>query len=283
MSFSILSYMDSLTITKEFPSEYTVECPICGGKLKIRKSNGAYTCYTNYCSSFDIRNKIAPLEGDYVDTQRHRYEPPQVQPIDFPNQFYLNHIKKRYRYEEVLPKDGVLTYYYSKRQRIKRIEISSSTKQFLPETLCQGSWFIGTNNETFPFYNKLFFEQAWVQQHDKLANIVLVAEGEKKANITTALTGVLLLSPAGYCYSERHLLKVIHDCSKYVDGFIYLPDNDVPGNKKAVLFQKSCWKLGIPCRISDLSHFFESSGDDILDIVRRQNISSAAQLTKVIL
>lgn len=283
--FSILKHLDKLLVIKDLPTEYTTLCPVCNGKLKINKTTGAYACYTENCESKDIRNKIAPLDGQYINLYTNQFESIlSSAPLELPKPFYLVNLKKNYKYTSVKKRQGQLIYYFSKRQRMIRFE-SEVSKSFCPQVLQHGDWLTGTNNETFPFYNQFLLEQKHVNLHPRLPNIVLVAEGEKKSNITTALTGVVVLSPAGFCYSEKHLLKMISRVSKYVSGFIYLPDNDKPGRKKASLFERSCTKLEIPCQIANLTRYFstDDTAEDILDIIENQQVCSARQLTDIVL
>ena len=60
--FSILNHLESLTLLKEEPSQYTYICPVCEGKrFTVKKATGAYTCWSGQCNPKDIREKVSPL------------------------------------------------------------------------------------------------------------------------------------------------------------------------------------------------------------------------------
>ena len=55
MTFRIIDYLE---ILYEITTEWTAKCPKCGGKLKVKKDNGAYKCVTEECEPIEIRKAL---------------------------------------------------------------------------------------------------------------------------------------------------------------------------------------------------------------------------------
>lgn len=259
MTFRILDFAHKMHVTENINTQVTFACPVCGGKLKVRKANQAYKCYTNNCSVLDIKKAIgvaSQLESEYI------YKP-AVSETEFPQRVRLWQLTMPYNLPEV--RGNKIIYHYNANALVERIEATETTaKRFYPKHRNKaGNWIWG-DSPLHGWYNQ---EQLIVRQN---ANVLFIVEGEKTASAFCSNTHWLALSPPGFGWSEIWLKLNLLKLVPVIDAVIYVPDNDSPGAAKAKLIQQCCWRVNLGCLILNLDNYYEHPGDDIADLIDRK-------------
>jgi hypothetical protein len=251
-----------LKLIEEKNTEFTYECPVCGGKLKEKKSNGAYACFTSFCSTDDIRTKLGePRTGNYVTNS---FVPTAIQPVKWiePIQ-YLFIDKYELARERKQGLKQVTSYIYNDDCMVERVDYwkdGVKHKDFFPKYKRNGVWTYGISSG-FGLFNGRYIKQR---------GTLIIAEGEKCADIVTDVTGYLATSFPAFAWDRQHILFEFIKLSRYISGIIYLPDNDAPGRRKGNLIQDTSWELNIPCTVVSLSEEYEmKEKEDIVDLYNK--------------
>jgi hypothetical protein len=270
---NLLEYLNELEIIDTVPSEVRTRCPICGtGKLKISRRTGMGKCFTSSC---DIRDILAAVGAPTFVHNKPHYT--YVEPVELPStpiSLYntvghestaIYHPPKfSNTYGEKVQEVDYIFDQYHKVYRINLL-ISKSKNNFPNKFNPKHSRWEINPAETFPFYNERF-----IMANQNRNNFVLVVEGEKNAEIVSCNTDVLAITPPlGFGWSRYWLSPNIKRLSKYVGGFVVIPDNDDIGRKKAKTFQMICFANYMPCKIIDLSMLYKEKNDDLVDLHER--------------
>lgn len=254
--FNIINYSHKMEKLEEFPSSITFKCPVCSGKLKVNKNTKAYACYTNNCTSQEIRNKLGVPLRSYEDKFK-KYNHVVINPVKFKN-INVDNIIRVENYQLANKDKNKTTYVYNDNCIVERIDKQNRTKDLFPKYKIDDVWKYGMS-DNFGFFNE-------EKLKDK-KGIILIAEGEKTADYCSYYSGYLTLSPPGFGWNEQWLMKNIHRLFCNITGVLYLPDNDQVGFNKAKLVEQACWKNCKPCKILNVPKFSVSTGDDIADLV----------------
>ena len=263
-------FSERLELIKEHESWIEYVCPLCKSNgLKINKENGFYknykcNCDTKRISSYifansEYRKQRKPREVPVVIPEVPNVSGVKLSPITSTNLHELNT-----KYEDA---NRVISYPYSQTQRTLRINRIKSTgkKIIFPQVVFNDNWVNGVGDNTFPiFTNELTLK----------GNLIVVVEGEKCVEYLQS-QGVETMSILNtYTTSIEKIKLVLSDKSKIpsVIQFLFIPDLDAVGIKKAITFQQASWSLGIPTKIFDIrKKLLESTdfkrGYDIADYI----------------
>lgn len=267
--FNILDYV---SITSEIATEYTAECPKCGGKLKIKKDNKAYLCVASACTPKQIRSCLKVERKEYT-----RYVEPVIEPRIITSGSFVS-IDDLSAYLTTVKKENVTYFKYSDNFAVKRIDHPPKE---------------GKKNKVFyPYYriNDKWLDASEVSQQDKIrlscfykqdllstTGIILVVEGEKCADFAIANLGIQTTTAVGFGWSVEWLAHKLR-CLKPAK-ILVLPDHDEAGKRKAYLLQKECWKQSIECNVFfEFSVFSETT--DIADLDNEQLNKLREKLSK---
>ena len=264
--FNILEHLDRLEVVKESATWIQAKCPVCGGTLKIARTEdarGAYTCYTSGCGR-EIKRILSPWSpftqsspfrraSLVTPTIRERIVP--VRPYSpVPLSEYLTNTT----YTPPIRAGIAWTFQYDDTFRMVRFDTPDGkvcTFQYRDEENTE--W-----RQGLPPYIPIY-QQRYIQPS------IFVVEGEKCA---------AYLHEAGYAAISlvapyRKPGKIVDAISQLVAGnvvrCIYLRDNDHPGLRDARLFRHTAWDAGIDCLVvnpAELVDYGEVQGFDIANI-----------------
>lgn len=257
--FNLIDYYNKgkLELISELATELCFKCPSCGGKLKYKKLDWAYLCVTENCSTTQIRESLGLSSSNSVHSSTLVIKQPTITKFDAlmvsPPDYQL---AKQYQIG-----DRRITYFsYSNEFIVERVDYDDEQpKQLFPKYRINNQWVYGRGN------NSLLFNQQYLTDGS-----VLLAEGEKCADIVTSITGWLTLSPPAFGWNNSYLIAQLSN--PHITGIIYLPDNDKIGKIKADLIKYVAWSLGKPCYIVPLDDVTSDDGGDIADLVKTYNI-----------
>lgn len=256
--FRLIDYANKLNLISSTSTENTYQCPICGGKLKLRLETGAYCCFTNYCDSSDIKNKLG-VTNNYTNKKYSYIE--IVEPIKFTIKDELIKVDnyKLAKYNEF--KDRRLTQYiFNDKAKIERVDYKDERKKELfPKYKINNNWIYGASN-IFGLFNDRYLDKSCT---------VLIAEGEKTADVITYATNYLCLSPPTFGWNTEYIIINLIKL-RPISAIIYIPDNDEVGINKARLIQQSSWKARTPCNIFSYGDIDISEGEDMVDLYNRE-------------
>ena len=260
MRFKII---DRLEIISEITTEWTTRCPVCNGKIKVRKDNGAYLCVTKRCNPKEIRKAVGL----------------KINNVSFLPQRLIDHIPLESKefskiYTPIEPphkKDNQTFYTYNPHFLIKRIDISKSKKAFYPYFNLENKWLQSRDVKSEDkFLLSSFYRANLVENND----IVLVAEGEKCTDFIINTFNLKCITPCGFGWSENWLKY--HLPLLNLKGIMIIPDHDPTGIQKAFLLQRVAWLLQIPCSIKFLYPYLNADKDiadisqDEVNIIKRR-------------
>jgi len=239
-------------------TETVFTCPVCNGKIKARKDNGAYLCVTNYCDKADIRAKLGASSKD-------EYKPPPLS--SFINPVHLHVLKppipKPDNYEEPIIKNlkdrRITTYKYNDTCLIERVDYidKGKKKEFYPKHKVSGIWRYGGSSPAFKLFNSRYIN---VRKN----GCILIAEGEKTANLISVATNYLCLSPPVFGWKQDYISNQL--TLPNISGVLYFADNDEAGAAKAKIVKLAAWSVGIPCAIFSNYSRPLGDGEDLVDL-----------------
>ena len=247
-----------LEVLSELPTEICYKCPSCGGKLKYKKLDWAYLCVTENCSTAQIRTALGLSSSSGIITPSTLViKQPTITKFDelmvSPPHYQL---AKQYQIG-----DRHITYFsYSDEFIVERVDYDDEQpKQLFPKYRVGNKWIYGRGKNTS------LFNQRYITNGS-----VLIAEGEKCADIVSSITGWLTLSPPSFGWSNNYLIAQLSN--PHITGIIYLPDNDKIGRVKSDLIKYVAWSLGKPFYVVPLDDVTSDDGGDIADLANTHNI-----------
>ena len=271
-------FSERLELIKEYESWIEYICPLCKNNgLKINKNTGYYKNYKCNCDTKRISAYIFINSTEYRKQRKPREVPvvipevPNVLGVKLSLITSTNLYDLNTKYKDI---SRGISYFYSPTQRTLRINRVKSTgkKIIFPQVVVNDNWVNGVGDSIFPiFTNELTLK----------GNLIVVVEGEKCVEYLQS-QGIETMSILNtYTTSIEKIKLVLSDRSKIpnITQFLYIPDLDAVGIKKAVTFQQATWSLGIPTRIFDIRAELVKSfnfvrGYDIADyIVENNNIN----------
>jgi hypothetical protein len=275
-------FSERLELIKEHESWIEYVCPLCKNSgLKINRNTGYYKNYKCNCDTKKISAYIFINSTEYRKQRKPREVPAVIPEIPNVLGVKLPLIRKNdlsvtstnlcdlnTKYEDT---NRAISYFYSPTQRTLRINRIKSTgkKIIFPQVVVNDNWVNGVGDSIFPiFTNELTLK----------GNLVVVVEGEKCVEYLQS-QGIETMSILNtYTTSIEKIKLVLSDRSKIpnITQFLYIPDLDVVGIKKAVIFQQATWSLGIPTKIFDIRKKLLGSTDfkrgyDIADYIIEDN------------
>lgn len=262
----VRNHLKKFTITSEIPSEWTVICPQCGGRLRISKEKGAMLCVDGYCDPRDVFKTVNINSDDFKPRDRF---PVSLNEILFPENFtllrdenYISEVSYTKSYNKKYSQECLISYYpYNKTHRLYRLDLLESKSKIPIPNYYDNGWKIG-NDGKFPFFNESRLSK------NTRRNFVIVVEGEKTAEIVSKETGYIAITPpCGFGWSYRWLQENVKRLIGKTSGFLIIPDGDKIGFKKALLFQSVAWANFFPCQIVDFSFLYKKEGDDAVDLI----------------
>lgn len=246
--FSIFDHLHNIKDLKEVGSEYHGVCPVCGDdNFKIQKTGskaGRYACYSTGCATEDIRNAIAPYEGNigYSAPRKKVSTKPKTPPTppapipDAPLELGRLPENREPLSIELEPDPTrnqleAVKYKYSDTQWTVRTKWKDSSKKKGYEKVII-PWH--KDSEGKPHQGKgdkpwtLFGEAEAIEYG--VGKVVLIAEGEKNADFLHQL-GLIALSPLGADSQNEEALydAAVRLKTKNVVAIVNLLDNDEPG------------------------------------------------------
>lgn len=271
-------FSERLELIKEYESWIEYICPLCKNNgLKINKNTGYYKNYKCNCDTKRISAYIFINSTEYRKQRKPREVPvvipevPNVLGVKLSLITSTNLYDLNTKYKDI---SRGISYFYSPTQRTLRINRVKSTgkKIIFPQVVVNDNWVNGVGDSIFPiFTNELTLK----------GNLIVVVEGEKCVEYLQS-QGIETMSILNtYTTSIEKIKLVLSDRSKIpnITQFLYIPDLDAVGIKKAITFQQATWSLGIPTRIFDIRAELVKSfnfvrGYDIADyIVENNNIN----------
>ncbi len=274
--FKILDYLSKLEIVRESSTHITCVCPVCGDDnfkiVRSGKSKNAYKCWSNYCSSKDIKDRlgvkpsrvpsaeritpifIIPAEVPYTGTS------PVLVPDYIPLKPKVKRFSGGYTMHEIV-------YPYSSSQRVFRVDnIENKTKQvYIQYKNDDFVWVAGTGPDSWPVYSYGLDDAL----NESSFDTIVFVEGEKTAEACKQKGIAAITVMAGNFHSglDKNLLLFSVKFPN-IRNVIYVPDADNPGLIKATKVQHSCWRVGLGCKIIPMTEIIEQpfDGMDLADL-----------------
>lgn len=264
---NILELFDKyLELVQEHETWIEYNCPICKHSgLKIKKENEYYKNFKCNCDIKRISSHILSKSGQKIE--RKPKELPivipsilnilgvKLSPIQNPPNIYL--LDEDYRNLDIK-----LHYFYSDTQRTLRINRVKSTgkKIIFPQVLIGSSWVNGIGSNLFPIYTNQFtykylLDELFTNRPYLKGEVIVVVEGEKCVQYLQSRNVECISILNGYSNSLEKIKLVLEDSKSLIPNvkqFLYIPDLDAVGIKKASTFQQASWSIGLPCKIFDI-------------------------------
>ena len=241
-----------LELKSENATENWYQCPLCSsGTIKLNKTNGKYKNWNCNCNTKQI-TRLVFRDSEYTKKETIAKIPAIINEIsNIPNVKLSSILNSRSLFHlDTIYSDlnSRIIYPYSKTQQTLRVNKIKKTgkKALFPQILTNEGWINGKGGDIFPLYTN------W-----KILNgeLIVVVEGEKCVEYLQA-KGIESLSVLNsYTTSIENIRLTIEVSKNYIPNvhqFLYIPDLDEVGMKKAILFQKASWSLGIPTKIFDI-------------------------------
>lgn len=257
--FKILKYAHKLKLIESVRTQYTLECPVCNGKLfKVNRKSGAYKCYSSECSTYDIKAALGYIPN--IVTENRIYQNPNVayqnsQVAKEPSWSEVKYIpveKYEAPHTRILQTKAHTIYRYSDNATVERIDFfDGSKKQCFPK---------GTGK--FGLFNNRYLTPG----------TVLMAEGEKTANALTTFSNYVTVSAPPFGWTNEYLHKEFFALKHFygITGIVYFPDHDEKGREKAKLVTTTSWSVHLPCYIVPLNTMYAlGDGEDVADLIER--------------
>ncbi|MBD2386044.1 DUF5906 domain-containing protein [Cylindrospermum sp. FACHB-282] len=267
-TFSIFDHLEKLQVVRETRSTIRAYCPVCGGNnfevQKTGKSAGRFGCYSGGCTSQQIREAIAPLSESLEQAgipSGGSGRRGNLRVINSPVKVYKSAplpegqivLAELPEVPEPLPviQKGTsteITYQYSCDQWVVRTDYYTehvrTNKKTVPYHInAEGKAVNRKGEKPWPIYRlseaEEFGSGKWV----------LGVEGEKSVEAARSLQ-LCTITWMGSGWSDIDIEGGLISLKKAgVNGLIYLPDNDEPGEKKAAAVGNAAAKLQFPCLI----------------------------------
>jgi len=245
-------FASRLVLVKEHSTWIEYLCPKCKSTgLKINKNTLKYKNYKCLCNiqsiSYEIfKNSSIPYEKKVkklpiIIQEVSNLLNVKLSPIFNPPS--LHNLDEGYSNP-----NAKIIYSYSNTQRTLRINKvkSSGKKSIFPQVLVSSDWVNGIGDNLFPIYSN---------QRPLIGELILVVEGEKCVEYLNAQGIEAFTYHTTYSYSLEKIKEVLMLSKSLIPNvkqFLYIPDLDVPGLKKATVFQQASWSLNIPTKIFDI-------------------------------
>lgn len=264
MTFNILEHIHDLEIIEDSNTQYTIRCPICLGKIRIKKSTGVYHCFGAECPTYLIRRELG-LDSNF---KRDYYYKPYVEPLPIPLAKPIilhdcDFIFKPNQSEYLKDGQKVIrtVYEYDDVHHMIRLDYPNTDKKkdFYPLWKIDDR-FVPMGDPEHPFFNHSLIKDS--------SRYVLFVEGEKNA-ITVSQLGILALTVPSFCYTTERLEKSFEKLFYAVKGVVVVPDNDPVGFQKALRIRNACYKVGISCLVLNFTNYYEQENDDLVNLIER--------------
>lgn len=268
--FDILDHVDKLELIEDHPTWMRFKCPLCGdNNLKVNKEeiggSHPYSCWRNECHKngnirklFDIsmsNRKFVPVAEPYIKSIF----------FDFwDTSSFLNDIS----FVKPLKKNYTTVYEYEEFS-IFRFDKPNEKKTF-------------DNSKIPSVFSKLPIYRMSYVEHSS----IIYVEGEKSAAAAQKLNWNAF-TIVNTCSEDFDELDVIfsHLAELGVTQVLVLPDNDIPGFRKAKKISRACWNNKIQCesrllyREADYSEEqlkeLKIEGFDIYDLIKVKKINKS--------
>jgi len=273
-------FNERLSLRESHATENWYQCPICNsGTVKLNKINGKYKNWNCNCDTKRITRLV--FKGSGYTKKEVLQEIPllikevpnkidvELSLIDSPillhNLLFFQDLEDLY--SNPLAR---ITYPYSPTQQTLRVHFiddkGNKRKKVFPQVLTDRGWVSGRGNDIFPLYT------GWRILKGEL---IVVVEGEKCVDYLQSLEIESVNVLNSYTTSIENVKLAIEESTELIPNltqFLYIPDLDVVGMKKSIVFQKASWSIGIPCKIFDIrSKLLKSldfkKGYDIADYI----------------
>lgn len=234
MTFRLIDYWRSgkLELVPEKSSErqHTYICPVCGDDNLKENLNpqserfGSYFCFGNNCSTSDIRHKLGANSFQIAQQEESRNQQSLIRivnrkqvPFRFVDDFAVTPIDYEPPTVSHRTTRIVTTFKYNETCAMERIDFKSTDKkkQFFPKP---------SASSAFKLFN---------QRYLKTFSTVLMAEGEKCADVVSRHTGLLCLSPPGFGWTIDFLSNAL--LNPHISAILFFPDQDEAGRQKTQL------------------------------------------------
>ena len=267
---------NSLSLVEKRGNTLIFTCPVCGGSnLKLNDSvtsekYGAYKCWDNSCSPRDIKEALGlRLENNIF--QESTFGPSNIFTTSFtlerePKSFDLSvsnfcQVKENYQAPEALNIKPVqrVCYYYSPFHRLVRL--NGRKKILILQYWSDSGWVAGVGQNTWPLY----LTGCDLNSGDTLAMV----EGEKTAEKVKA-TGLACATICSAFFDTNNIyIKFLNlKDSSNIRNIVYIPDDDVPGYKKAQEVSRACEYAGFSYIQKDIKKLNKNKtpGFDLADV-----------------
>lgn len=245
-------FNNRLELKSENTTENWYQCPLCSsGTIKLNKTNGKYKNWNCNCNTKQITKLVFRGSG-YTKKETIAKIPEIIKEIpNIPNVklSFIANPESLLHLETIYSNPNArIVYSYSNTQQTLRVNKIKKTgkKALFPQILTNEGWVNGKGSDIFPLYTN------WRILKGEL---IVVVEGEKCVDYLQA-KGIESASVLNLYTTSIENIKLSIEISKdyivNVTQILYVPDLDEVGMKKAILFQKASWSLGIPTKIFDI-------------------------------
>lgn len=252
-----------LELIQEHETWIEYNCPICKHSgLKIKKENEYYKNFKCNCDIKRISSYILSKSGQKMERKSRKL--PVIIP-SIPNVLgvKLSSIQNppNLRTLETIYSDleAKIYYFYSDTQRTLRVNRVKSTgkKIIFPQVQTNSGWVNGIGDNTFPVYSNYIsnYESSRINREYLNGEVIAVVEGEKCVQYLQSRNVECISILNGYSNSLEKIKLVLENSKSLIPNvkqFLYIPDLDAVGIKKASIFQQASWSLDIPCKIFDI-------------------------------
>jgi len=247
-------FNERLSLREYHATENWYQCPICNsGTVKLNKINGRYKNWNCGCDTKRITRLVFKGSG-YTKKEVLQEIPPLIKEISNKADIKLSLIDSPARLIclEKLYSNPIarITYPYTSTQQTLRVHFiddkGNKRKKVFPQVLTDRGWISGRGNDIFPLYT------GWRVLRGEL---IVVVEGEKCVDYLQSLGIESVNVLNSYTTSIENVKLAIKESREYIPNltqFLYIPDLDVVGMKKSIVFQKASWSVGVPCKIFDI-------------------------------
>lgn len=260
IGYRITDHLEVLTPVKRSKSKY--HCPVCNGNdLDLNRSSGAYKCFSNECSSKDIRAAIDKLEG------KPEWKPERsdwVKPI-------RSKSRKDYFYPD---RDG------NPLIKVERIDPGDGSKKGFPQSHWTGGRWKSGNPQTIRHLIPIYRYQE-VRQAILADKLIFLVEGEVTVDLLWEL-GIAATTTIGGS-------GAYHEYGNYHEDLagarlVLAPDRDRNGLKYIANIERDFSSQIEGYYLAGTQELWQNpqGGMDIGDDIRDHNLTKEQILAKVI-